>query len=72
MVQPATRSVPCANARSDLARNIRGAADNIAAAPFRRELRLLALFWLPLSQSDAGATAVLVDELDTRGFQGSI
>jgi hypothetical protein len=55
-----------------LARNIRGAADNRAAAPFRRELRLLALFWLPLSQPNARAAAVLVDEFDTRGFQGSI
>ena len=41
-----------------------GAADNRAAAPFRRELRLLALLRLPLSQPHPGAAAVLVDELD--------
>ena len=35
-----------------------------AAAPFPRELRLLALFRLPLSQSDAGAAAVFIDKLD--------
>ena len=40
-----------------------------AAAPFRRELRLLALFRLPLSQPDAGTAAVLVDELDAGCFQ---
>ena len=36
---------------------------------FSRELLLLALFRLPLSQSDAGATTILVDELDAGGFQ---
>ena len=79
MVRPATRSVPCATLQVRLgARKIRRTADNRpqskpnrpdlhrarATAPFRRELRLLALFRLPLSQSDAGATAILVDELD--------
>ena len=79
MVQPATRSVPCATVQVRLGmRKIRRTADNRpqskptrpdlhrarAAAPFPRELRLLALFRLPLSQSDAGAAAILVDEFD--------
>ena len=77
MVQPATRSVPCATLQVRLGtRKIRRTVDNRpqskpnrpdlhqarATAPFPSELRLLALFQLPLSQSDAGATAILVDE----------
>jgi len=75
MVQPATRSVPCATLQVRLgARKIRRTADNrpqskptrpdLHRARAARELRLLALFRLPLSQPYPGAAAVLVDEFD--------
>jgi hypothetical protein len=42
---------------------------SLASTPFRRELQLLAFFLLPLSQPDAGTTAVLFDEFDPSGLK---